>query len=92
MYFKFFRKRRWRKDALQMTGEWVFRGVLVSFDLSLPAVYPGRYSGWQSSPDAGWCYNTVFSVPDCSTSPLANPDVGQTFWTQSQRASDRKDM
>ncbi len=26
MYFKFFRKGRWRKDAPQMTGERVFRG------------------------------------------------------------------
>ena len=28
MYFKFFRKGRWRKDAPQMTGERVFRGAL----------------------------------------------------------------
>ena len=26
MYFKFFRKRKWRKDAPQMTGDRVFRG------------------------------------------------------------------
>lgn len=30
MYFKFFRKERWRKNAPQMTGERVFRGDLLS--------------------------------------------------------------